>query len=89
MDARLGGAAIGYNMLLTPFGAMVGPPLFGGLVDRTGGYGLGWLAAAGLVLAGTLVFAAAFAERVSTPAPSRPATAPSRPSASRAPRRGG
>jgi len=60
---RLGGAAIGYNMLLTPVGAMLGPPLFGGLVDRSGSYAVGWLVAAAVVLAGTLILAAAFTER--------------------------
>lgn len=63
VDPRLGGAAIGYNMVLTPLGGMVGPPLFGGLVDRTGGWGTAWLAAAGLVVGATLLLALGVAER--------------------------
>ncbi len=63
VDARMAGAAIGYSMTATPLGAMIGPPLFGSLVDRTGWYGSGWLLVAGALLAGTLLFARAFRER--------------------------
>jgi MFS family permease len=60
---RLGGAAIGYNMVFTPLGGMLGPPLFGALVDRAGDYGPAWLAAGGVVLASSLVLARGFRER--------------------------
>ncbi len=63
VDPRLGGAAIGYNMVFTPLGGMLGPPLFGALVDRAGDYGPAWLAAGAVVLASSLALARGFRER--------------------------
>lgn len=63
VDARMAGAAIGYSMTATPLGGMLGPPLFGGMVDRTGWYGSGWLLIAALLLGSTVLFAWGFKER--------------------------
>ncbi len=62
VEVRLAGAAIGYHMILTPLGSMLGPPGFGAVVDRSGSYGAGWLLVAGLLLGSTLIFAARFRE---------------------------
>lgn len=50
------GRAAGTTMAGYYLGALAGPPLFGLLVDRTGGYGPAWLACAALVLAGAAGF---------------------------------
>lgn len=42
-ETQHAGAAVGYNVIFTSVGAMLGPPLFGGVVDRTGRYSSGWL----------------------------------------------
>ena len=39
----LAGIANGVNFVIVNIGAIVGPPLFGYIVDRTGGYGESWL----------------------------------------------
>ncbi len=62
-EPRLAGSAMGYNMLGTHLGGMAGPPIFGAIVDATGGYGAGWMVTAAVVLAGTLMLALWFKER--------------------------
>jgi MFS family permease len=47
--------AVGVSTTITFTGMFVGTPLFGVLVDRSGGYELPWLALAGWALAGTAV----------------------------------
>lgn len=52
------GSAIGYNGVAWSIGGMIGPPLFGKILDMSGNqYGLSWLAVAVLMLigAGTLL----------------------------------
>ena len=63
MEPRLAGSAMGYNMLGTHVGGMIGPPLFGAVIDATGGYGAGWIMTAAVVLAGVLMLAFGFRER--------------------------
>jgi predicted MFS family arabinose efflux permease len=60
---RLGGAAIGYNMLLMPIGGMIGPPLFGYVVDVSGSYQLAWLLSGAAVLTSSLILGIGFRER--------------------------
>ena len=62
-EPRLAGSSLGYNMFGTHIGGMVGPPVFGAIVDATGTYGAGWLATAAVMLAGTLLLAFGFRER--------------------------
>jgi len=62
VEPRLVGAAIGYNMLLTNLGTMLGPALFGAGV-QTIGYTPSWLALAGLVLCGAALFRIGSARR--------------------------
>ncbi|NIO41059.1 MAG: MFS transporter, partial [Burkholderiales bacterium] len=57
MESRLAGSAMGYQLMGTSVGGMVGPPLFGLTVDLTGEFGNGWLLTALLTLAGTLLLA--------------------------------
>lgn len=63
VDARVAGAAIGYSMTAVPLGSMLGPPVFGRVVDRTGWFGSGWLLLAGVLLTSTVMLAALFRER--------------------------
>ena len=60
---RLAGSAMGYSLVGTALGGMVGPPLFGAVVDLTGNFANGWLLTAGLVLAGTLLLGFRFREQ--------------------------
>jgi predicted MFS family arabinose efflux permease len=62
-EPRLAGSSLGYNMLGTHIGGMIGPPVFGAIVDASGGYGAGWLATAAVMGAGTLLLAFGFKER--------------------------
>ncbi|NQV83069.1 MAG: MFS transporter [Rhodospirillales bacterium] len=62
-EPRLAGSAMGYNMFGTHIGGMIGPPIFGAIVDATGGYGAGWLVTAAVVAIGVAVLAFGFRER--------------------------
>ncbi|MBT3397013.1 MAG: MFS transporter, partial [Alphaproteobacteria bacterium] len=62
-EPRLAGSSMGYNMLGTHIGGMIGPPVFGAMVDATGGYGSGWLVTAGAVAIGVALLAFGFRER--------------------------
>ena len=62
-EPRLVGSSLGYNMLGTQIGGMIGPPVFGAIVDASGGYGAGWLATAAVMGAGVLLLAFGFRER--------------------------
>jgi ACS family hexuronate transporter-like MFS transporter len=55
VDPDWAGAAIGYNMLFTSFGAMVGPVVFGFAVEWIG-YAATWSILAWLLLVGVLLF---------------------------------
>ncbi len=63
VEPRLAGSAMGYSLVGTALGGMVGPPLFGAVVDLTGNFANGWLLTAGLVLAGTLLLGFRFREQ--------------------------
>lgn len=50
------GSAIGFNGVAWSIGGMIGPPLFGKILDMTGNqYGMSWLTVAVLMLAGALI----------------------------------
>lgn len=57
------GAAVGCMMLSNSFGAMIGPPIFGAIVDATGAFASGWLVSAAIVGLGVLLFWRGFSER--------------------------
>lgn len=63
VQPRLTGSAIGYNMVGTSMGSIVGPPVFGAVVDLTSAFESGWLLCAGLVTLGVIVMATGFQER--------------------------
>lgn len=67
VESRLTGAAVGYNGIATHMGAIVGPPIFGAMVDATGGYTGGWLVTALVVAVGVLLFLRGFREGGGTP----------------------
>ena len=55
VEPHRAGAAIGYNMLLTSFGTMLGPAAFGIAVEAFG-YTAAWSAMAALLLVGAALF---------------------------------
>ncbi len=63
VEPRLAGSAMGYSLLGTSLGGVIGPPLFGAVVDLTGNFANGWLLTAGLVLTGTLLLGFRFREQ--------------------------
>jgi len=62
-EPRLAGSAMGYTMIGTSLGGMIGPPVFGAIVDLSGDYANGWLFSAALLVAGTLLLGLGFKER--------------------------
>ena len=62
VEPRLAGSAIGVNMVGVHIGGMLGPIMFGWVVDNWGGFDAAWLVTAGIVLAGTLLLMFAFKE---------------------------
>jgi MFS transporter, ACS family, hexuronate transporter len=62
-EPELSGSAIGYNALAWSFGGTVGPPLFGWVLDISGGYGAAWIVTAGVVAAGLTLFIFGFREK--------------------------
>ncbi len=63
VEPRLAGSAIGVNMVGVHIGGMLGPIMFGWVVDHMGGYGSAWLVTAGIVAVGTLMLVYMFKER--------------------------
>ncbi len=57
------GSSIGYITIGTASGAMIGPPLFGAVIDATGRFADGWLMTAAIVAAGVALFAHGFREK--------------------------
>jgi MFS transporter, ACS family, aldohexuronate transporter len=62
VELRLAGSAMGYILMGNSLGSMVGPLIFGLVVDLTGTYASGWLITAALVLCGTAILARRFRE---------------------------
>jgi len=62
VEPPLAGAAIGYNMLFTTLGLILGPPLFGVTVE-TSGYTPGWIGVAGIAALGAVTFHIALQRR--------------------------
>jgi ACS family hexuronate transporter-like MFS transporter len=63
VEPRLTGSAMGYTLMGTALGGVIGPPLFGAAVDLTGEFASGWLLTAGLVFAGTVLLGFRFKEQ--------------------------
>jgi predicted MFS family arabinose efflux permease len=63
---HLTGSAVGYNMVGTSMGSIVGPPVFGAAIDYTGAFESGWLLCSVLVAAGVALLAFGFRERGTT-----------------------
>ncbi len=62
-EPRLAGSSLGYNIFGTHIGGMIGPPIFGAIVDASGTYEAGWLMTAAVLGAGVLILAFGFKER--------------------------
>ena len=58
------GAAMGYSLMGTSIGGVVGPPIFGAVVDYTGDLADGWITTAIFVALGTLMVAVIVRERL-------------------------
>jgi len=61
---ELAGSAMGYNMTGVHIGSMVAPPIFGAVVDWSGGYAGGWLVTALFVAFGTGLMVFKFREGI-------------------------
>jgi len=62
VDPRLAASALGYSMVGVHAGGMLGPIIFGWIVDNGGGYGPAWLVTAAVVAGGVLILARWFRE---------------------------
>lgn len=71
VEPRLAGSAMGYTLMGTALGGVIGPPLFGAAVDLTGKFANGWLLTALLVLGGTALLGFRFKERPASKIPDR------------------
>lgn len=60
------GSSIGYMTIGTASGSMIGPPLFGAVIDATGRFADGWLMTAAIVAVGVALLAYGFSERSSS-----------------------
>lgn len=60
---RLAGSATGFTLVGTHVGSIVGPPLFGWVVDVTGLFDSGWYLCAGVVALGVTILIFGFRER--------------------------
>lgn len=60
---ELSGVATGFGLTLTCMGIIIGPPVFGSIVDRTGSYELAWAFVAICAAVGTAVFSLTKEER--------------------------
>ena len=58
------GAALGYSLMGTSIGGVIGPPLFGAVVDYTGDLADGWITTAIFVAMGTAMVAMTVRERL-------------------------
>ena len=57
------GAALGYTSLGSHTGAMVGPPVFGAVIDATGRFSDGYLLTGAIVAFGVILFVVLFREK--------------------------
>ncbi|MGI9379610.1 MAG: MFS transporter, partial [Methyloligellaceae bacterium] len=62
VEPELTGSAIGYRSMAWSLGGVIGPPIFGFILDLSGSYSAAWLALAGIVGSGLLLFALKFSE---------------------------
>ena len=67
VPASRSGAAMGYSLVGTSIGGVVGPPIFGAVVDHTGDLADGWITTGLFVAAGVVAVAALVRERGSAP----------------------
>ncbi len=63
VDPGQSGAALGYSLMGTSIGGVVGPPIFGAVVDYTGDLADGWITTAIFVALGTALVAVTVRER--------------------------
>jgi len=63
VEPRLAGSAMGVNMVGVHIGGMLGPVMFGWVVDNWGGYDAAWLVTAGIVCVGLVLLVFVFKER--------------------------
>ncbi|MBO6949222.1 MAG: MFS transporter [Rhodospirillales bacterium] len=62
VEPRLAGSAMGVNMVGVHLGGMLGPIVFGWVVDNWGGYDAAWIVTAGIVVVGLILLLFVFKE---------------------------
>ena len=62
LEPELTGSAIGYRSMAWSLGGIIGPPIFGAILDLSGSYSVAWLALAMIVGTGFLIFVFKFKE---------------------------
>ncbi len=62
VEPRLAGTAMGVNMVGVHLGGMLGPVIFGWVVDHWGGFNAAWVITAGVVLGGAMLLMFVFKE---------------------------
>ncbi len=62
VSPSLSGSALGYNLMGVFLGGMVGPPIFGAIIDLTGSFEAGWVATSLLCALGTFILIKWFKE---------------------------
>ena len=60
----MSGSALGYNLMGVFLGGMVGPPIFGAIIDLTGSFEAGWVATSLLCALGTFILIKWFKEGI-------------------------
>ena len=66
VSPHLSGSALGYNLLGVFIGGMLGPPIFGAILDQSGSFAVGWLVTAVITAFGTFILVKWFKEGGST-----------------------
>ena len=62
VEPRLAGSAIGYGAVSWSFGGMIGPPIFGYILDTFESYTVSWLAIASIAMLGLILFISMYHE---------------------------
>ena len=62
VSPQLAGSALGFNLLGVFIGGIIGPPLFGVILDYSGAYSTGWIMTSLITAFGTLILLKWFKE---------------------------
>ncbi len=62
VEPQLAGSAIGYGAVSWSFGGMIGPPIFGYVLDVSESYAISWLAVSAILMLGLILFVTMYDE---------------------------